>query len=201
MYEIQVRIKGTAPLLQNRFTPDALNNLMQGAKKKTGVIDYSAEWLKGMYASSEGYLFQPATHLEGALVEAAKAFKIKGSGNKTWKSVIRAYCYVKPDEIIHLRDGKPVTVPDASLEGNPTEYLKVNIQRVKVRSAAVARSRLEIAEGWQLNFTIEVIDDQVRPVIVQEILSEAGCAVGIGDYRPRYGRFDIIQFEVQSKED
>lgn len=199
MYVIHVQIIGTASLLQNRFAPDLLNNLMQGAKKQTGAIDYSQEWMNAMYVTSDGYLYQPATHLEGALVEAAKAFKIKGSGNKTWRSVIRAYCYVKPGQILHLRNGEVVKAPDAELLTNPSNYLSVNVQRVTVGRAAVARSRLEIAEGWQLNFTIEVIDEQVGPDVIREILAEAGRAVGIGDYRPRHGRFEIVTFDVQTK--
>lgn len=198
MYEIHVRIEGISSILQNRFAPAELNNLMQGTTKKTGAIDYSNEWIQGMYINDNGYLYQPASHLEAALVQAAKAFKIKGRGNKTWSSVIRAYCYVKPVELIHLRNGKPVEAPDNDLLQNPTKNLRVNIQRVKVGQAAIARSRLEINEGWELDFIVEIIDDQVTPDVIQEILIEAGRAVGIGDYRPKHGRFDIINFEVQS---
>jgi hypothetical protein len=148
-----------------------------------------------MYATAEGYLYQPATHLEGALVKAAATFKIKGGRGKTWKDPMRAYCYAFPEQILHLRDGQPVPVPPEDLLTHPTEYLSVSVMRVMVQRAAVARARLQIAAGWELAFRLEVHDPQVRAEVVEQILREAGRAVGIGDFRPRYGRFEVTQFE------
>jgi hypothetical protein len=198
MYEIDIMIQGIASILQHRFAPEQLNTLMQGANKKTGVVDYSKEWMKTMYVTSNGYLYQPANHIEGSLVEAAKRFTIKGSRGKTWREAIQAYCYVKPEKVIHLRNGEEVKAPAEELLINPTEFLAVNTQRVKVQRAAVARSRLEIAAGWQLAFTLEIVDEQARPDVIEAILREAGRAVGIGDFRPRYGRFELVTFEVRN---
>lgn len=196
MYQINASIEGTAGLLQHAFGTAALGDIQQGASKRTGSPDYSLEWLATMYVDRNGYLVQPASHIEGALVRAAASFKQKGKGGKTWKDAIKAYCYVLPDEITHYRNGQPVKAPGAELLEAPTEYLSVSIMRVKVQRAAVARSRLLIAPGWQLNFCIEVHDEQARPDVVQAVLEESGRAVGIGDYRPRYGRFTVGKFEV-----
>lgn len=197
MYVANVVIEGTAPLLQHSFTKNSLAILMEGSKKQTGAQDYSLEWLTTMYLTTSGYLCQPAAHIEGAMVKAATSFKVKGARGKTWKDAIRAYCYVSPDEIPHIRNGEYVPAPGVELMSAPTEYLSVNVMRVVVQRSAVARARLLIQPGWQLGFTVEVQDDQVRPEVVQEILTEAGRAVGIGDFRPRYGRFKIAAFAVQ----
>jgi hypothetical protein len=197
MYRVNCRVRGVAPLLQHAFGAASLSTLMDGAKKQTGVTDYSLEWMATMYVNRDGLLVQPAAHLEGALVKAAASFKIKGRAGKTWKDPIKAYCYVSPDEIPHIWNGQYVLAPDASLIENPTENLSVSIMRVKVQQSAVARSRLQLAAGWELAFAIEVHDDQVQPNVAEEILREAGRAVGIGDYRPRYGRFEVVTFDVQ----
>ncbi len=197
MYEVQVKIQGTAPLLQHKFGADIMEAMMQGSRKNTGSPDWSAEWMGTMYADKAGYLYQPATHIEGALVKAATSFKIKGQKSKTWKDPIKAYVYVSPDNIPHLFNGEPVKAPNADLVLNPTENLSVSIMRAVVQRAAIARSRLMIAIGWELAFTIQVVDDQVRAEVLREILEEAGRAVGIGDYRPRYGRFQVVTFEVK----
>jgi hypothetical protein len=196
MYTTQVRIRGTVPLLQHRFAPEQLGSLMQRATRPPGATDYSSEWSEGMYATADGHLHQPATHLEGALVKAAATFKIKGGGGKTWKDPIRAYCYVLPEQILHLRDHQPVKAPSDDLLTYPTDYLSVSMMRVIVQRSAVARARLQIAAGWELAFALEVYDPQVSAEVVEQILREAGRAVGIGDFRPRYGRFEVIQFEV-----
>lgn len=197
MYIVNVVIEGTAPLLQHSFTKNHLASLMEGAKKQTGATDYSAEWFTTMYVTTSGYLCQPAAHIEGAMVKAAASFKVKGANRKTWKDAIRAYCYVSPDEIVHQRAGEYVPAPPLELATNPTETLSVSVMRVVVQRSAVARARLLIAPGWQLAFSIEVQDEQCRPEVVQEILTEAGRAVGIGDFRPRYGRFQVTHFRLQ----
>src|SRR4051812_31839933 len=104
MYTLNVSIRGIAPLLQHRFAPAQLDTLMQGAARRTGATDYSQEWLESMYVTDDGNLFQPATHLEGALVKAASLFKIKGARGKTWKDAVRAYCYVQPEQILLRHD-------------------------------------------------------------------------------------------------
>lgn len=194
MYKIEALIEGVTPLLQHAFTPNHLATLVENAKKRTGVQDYSLEWMTTMYIDRQGWLVQPASHIEGAMVKAAASFKMKGRGSKTWKDPIKAYCYVTPDNIPHIYNGDCIKAPDETLIDNPTDHLSVNVMRVKVQRAAVARSRLEVAPGWQLRFGIEVHDEQVRADVVREVLDEAGRAVGIGDYRPRYGRFQVLEF-------
>lgn len=52
-------------------------------------------------------------------------------------------------------------------------------------------------DDWELDFEIHVLDEQIKPDVVNGILTDAGQYVGIGDYRPKYGRFMITKFEVQ----
>lgn len=197
MYKVDVTIEGTTGLLQHGFTQNHLATMMEGSRKQTGSPDYSLEWLTTMYVDRNGTLVQPANHIEGAMIRAAASFKVKGRQGKTWKDPIKAYCYVTPDEVPHIRDGQYVPAPGPELLDNPTPHLCVSVMRVVVQRSAVARSRLLIAPGWQLAFVLEVHDEQVRPDVAQEILAEAGRAVGIGDYRPRYGRFAVTRFDVQ----
>lgn len=196
MYKVNATVRGTAPLLQHRFGAVALDSIQQGASKRTGAPDYALEWMGTMYVNQDGHLFQPAAHIEGAMVRAASSFKVKGARGKTWKDPIRAYAYVTPDEILHLERGKPIVAPGPELLEKPRGLLSVSVMRVKVQRAAVARSRLMLNAGWMLNFNIEVHDEQVRPDVLREILEEAGRAVGIGDFRPRYGRFDVVDFKL-----
>jgi hypothetical protein len=192
-YKVQCSIQGTAGILQHAFGATQLRSLQAMTKK--GRDDYTYEWMDTMYIDSTGYLVQPATHIEGALIKAAVQFKWQG--RKTYKDLMRAYVFCQPDEIRHIHNGEHVIGPDESLLEEPTENLSVSIMRVVVQRSAVARSRLLIAPGWQLDFTLDVIDNRIQPSKLQDILEEAGRAVGIGDFRPRYGRFVIRSFEVE----
>jgi hypothetical protein len=194
-YKVSVSIEGVAGILQHAFGQAQLNTLRTPAKKRTGKQDYSLEWMDTMYLNHEGLVCQPASHIEGAMTKAAASFKM--SGRKTWKDAVRGYCFVEPDMIPHRYNGGFVEAPDETLIENPTDNLSVSIMRVVVQRAAVARSRLLIAPGWKLDFKINVVDDQLPPDVLVQILEEAGRAVGIGDYRPRYGRFQVVKFEVE----
>jgi hypothetical protein len=195
MYKVNTAIQGVSPILQHKFGDATLDTLGENAKRRTAKADYSLEWMATMYVSSNGLLFQPAAHIEAAMVRAATNFIIKG--RKTFKDAFKGFVYVTPDEIPHLWNGQPVTAPDESLLIEPTENLSVSIMRVVVNRAAVARSRLQVEIGWQLAFTIEVHDDSIAPETLRVVLEEAGRAFGIGDNRPRYGRFEIVQFAPQ----
>lgn len=197
MYQIQTTIIGSAPLLQHRFALDTLQSLREGANRRTGSVDYHYEWLATMYVH-DGTLVQPASHIEGALARAAAGFRVKGGRGRTYRDLIRAYVLVSPDAIRHYWEGQPLAAPGPELLTAPTPALCVNLQRVLVGRAAVARARLQINAGWQLTFTLTVNDDQIRPEVVHTILVEGGRAVGIGDYRPRYGRFEVSAFQVSS---
>ena len=64
MYKVNVRIKGTAPLLQHKFPLKTLDALQQGATKRTASPDYSLEWMDTItllkacesFESSEGQM-------------------------------------------------------------------------------------------------------------------------------------------------
>ena len=49
-------------------------------------------------------------------------------------------------------------------------------------------------DDWSLTFTLTCIEDQVDAEALKMILDYAGRAVGIGDYRPRFGGFAVTQF-------
>ncbi len=58
------------------------------------------------------------------------------------------------------------------------------------------RVRPTFKPGWKLDFEITVLDDQILHNVLNEVLSLAGRTVGVGDFRPRFGRFMVTRFEV-----
>jgi hypothetical protein len=199
-YMAEVSIVGTAALLQHKYELPSVAE-MSDTKRKSGKEDYRFEWLRTMYANRDGLLYQPAIHIEGALTKSAKSFKIEGGRGKTYGDLVKAYVYCRPDEILYVDPdtGDYLQAPDESLLENPTEVMQVNMMRVRVQSAAVARLRLMLNPGWNLRFSMEVIDEQLPPASLVKILDWAGRTVGIGDFRPRYGRFDVVGFVVDGK--
>lgn len=194
MYKLDVEIKGVSPLLQHKYT-EAASEGPDVPTKEIGTPDWSIEWYTHMFTEGD-YLVQPARHIEGALIKAAALFRIKGQGKKTWKDTVNAYVRVSPENIIHHFEGEPVKRPSINLNGDASQHLSVDSRRAKVGRAAILRHRLMVGEGWVLPFTVEVLDDQMRQEVLREIFDEAGRSKGISDHRPRYGRFQVVRFDL-----
>jgi hypothetical protein len=190
MYTIDVRVKGVAPLMQHRFPMPELKELSKGGHQSSGAKDYTEEWRDYFYSNGDNEIYQPAVHFEGSMVKAAVNFKIQGKRGKTYKDLFKAAVFVTPEFIPH-----DMQVPE-ELDTDADKPLYLDVRPVVINRARVVRIRPTFAPGWELEFEIEVLDDQIQPDLVQDILVFAGKTVGIGDYRPRFGRFNVTHFEV-----
>lgn len=191
MYTISVKVHGTAPLMQHRYPVPDLKSMTKGGRLQTGAIDYTQEWRAYIYANSDG-IYQPAAHFDGAMVKAAVNYKISGKRGKTYKDLFKATVFVTPEEIPFS-----MPIPD-ELDTDADKPLYLDMRPVVVNRSRVVRIRPTFSPGWELEFTIEVIDDSIAPELVQDILVLAGKTCGIGDFRPKFGRFSVIKFEVQN---
>ncbi len=176
--------------MQHRFPipPDVLSP--KGGKRSSGAIDYSQEWREYLYATPQGEIYQPSSHFEGALVKAAAQFKVTGKRGKSYKDLFNANVIVSPDAILH-----GVNVPE-ELDADADKVLYLDVRPVIVNRARVIRLRPTFKPGWKLDFEIQVIDDQLPAEILNDCLVLAGKTVGIGDYRPKFGRFLVSKFDV-----
>jgi hypothetical protein len=189
MYTVEVTIRGIAPLMQHRYPLPDLSQLSKGGKKSTGAKDYSDEWRSYLYTAN-GQVVQPSCHIEGALVKAAAGFKITGKRGKSYKDLFSANVIIDPVEIPH-----GIPAPD-ELDCDADKPLYIDMRPVIVNRARVVRLRPTLKPGWQLSFTINVTDDELPYEILSDVLTLAGKTVGIGDYRPKFGRFMVTKFEL-----
>lgn len=60
---------------------------------------------------------------------------------------------------------------------------------VAVQKARIIRIRPMIPTGWSLTFEVEFDDTIVNPKSLLKAMTDAGSLVGIGDWRPKFGRF------------
>ena len=167
--KINVKIKGTAPLLLHKF---ATEEKTSSRAKKVYVPEEEAE--KACYRNEQGQVFIPSTHFKGAMIKSAVDFKFQGK--KTYKEYIKSGIFIEENEIILT----------------PQEYTISNMPVVIARSR-IMRSRPEFKK-WECEFTMEIADEALDFRIVKEILEMAGKYKGVGDFRPEYGRFEVVGF-------
>lgn len=190
MYQVHAVVEGTSPLLQHRYPMPDFASLSKGGKKSTGAKDYSEEWKDSLYVTKDGQIYQPASHFELSMTKAAAGFKVAGKRGKSYKDLVAANMFIDPQEILF-----GIQAP-TELDLDADKQLYLDFRPVVIQRARVTRLRPAFKAGWRLDFTINVIDDELPSDILQDILVLAGKAVGVGDYRPKFGRFAVQHFEV-----
>lgn len=179
MKKFEVEIEGISPLLQARHpTPTELEQITKreaSSKKSKKLTDKEQYDMHAFKVKSKYY--QPAEMIEAAMTKAAANFKLEGK--KSYKDVIKGGLLIEPVNIIHKIQK---FVSDGDWGKNPTTRGAVWIVRPR-------------ADKWQLVFTINLLqDERVESNTLRQILEYAGLYVGIGAWRPKFGRFKIIKF-------
>lgn len=181
MKKIQVELTGITPLLHNK--PEEYGFDEQWVEKKAST-DYEKEALKKLYVDSNGKIYQPATHIDRALIESGKKIKVKGQGKATYSKLFGSMVAVEEFEIVH------------KIQKYEIHKSLVVIPSTKGR---VMRYRPMFKE-WKLEFHI-TFEDEIPAEVVKEALEIAGKYVGIGDWRPekkgKFGKFQVTKFEEQ----
>ncbi len=167
---VDVTVKGIRPLLQNQFTPE------DSRKKGAPIYDDQEEASRRLICDEAGALCQPASHFEAALIAAGANYKLRG--RKSYKDAIRAGVVVFPELIPHLVQG-----------------WRIDKRTVVLNKCRVMRCRPCLDE-WELRFSIGIRDEAITPLTLKDILMSAGNFHGIGDYRPKFGLFEVIGFDV-----
>jgi hypothetical protein len=179
MKKVNVEIKGVAPLLQHRFPIEEHGENV--SKQKNKVYNPKEEAEKSMYKNGKG-VYQPSEHIFGALVKAGVYFKYEGK--KTYKDIIKAGIIIEPNEIPLLNENKKYN-----------KYDEIDARPVVVNRARVVRWRPKF-NNWKLKFKITILNkDEISVEVLKEILEYSG-KLGLGDYRPRFGRYMVTNFKI-----
>lgn len=186
MKTIKVKLTGKCPLLMHsdRFA-NPLDPLTKAhkelTKKRTKTDDdhiaiAKSEFIGGCYWNKEAGFHIPAVNLDSCLVAASKLQKL-GTKFKQGVMVI--------DNELPL-EGIKAKSPEALWE----DVEHRDCRGVKVGTAKVMRYR-PIFRKWATTATVAFDDAVVNLEDVKKALLDAGSLIGLGDYRPRMGRFNV----------
>lgn len=185
--ELKCRIRGLQPMLQhNGQLADPMNKWAKAIKaesskrKKTDETHEELsrlEFMGSLYLDQKNEPCVPGENIEAMLLSAAKKRK-EGTLCKTGIMVTGDF----PLQYSGPRN------PDALWEAQKFTFRIA----ARVNAAKVMRTR-PIFRAWALDFTIHVDPDIVDQSIVEEWLDIAASQVGLSDWRPRFGRFEVIR--------
>lgn len=187
MKVIESTIRGTAPLLMHNGQlanplAEATKTLKKYTSKRSKTDeDYmdvaKAEFFGSLYLNADGRVIMPADNFARMFYDAGKRFKL-GTKTKEGLFVVEdaLLAYEGPAEAVALWE-------DANFRHMAT---------VVVNRARVSRTR-PVFHEWALTFEATVDTDILNPEQYDQILAAAGAYVGLGDWRPRYGRFEVVE--------
>ena len=135
------------------------------------------EFLGSLYTTDKGILILPSDVWEGALVNGAKK-------NRQGQQA-KAGIFVN-------NDPEPVLEYKGPKKGEELWKNKkfVNQTPVKVQRATIIRTR-PIFDEWSCKVHVKYNEKIINKETVIEIAEIAGEQVGVGDWRPKYGRFSV----------
>lgn len=183
------RLESSAPLIMhNGQTADPTNKWAKAiklisAKRKKTDADYEEmarlEFLAGLYMGADGPVI-PSHMLEGMLIKAAMKF------NEGPVARSAVFC---PDHARLEYEG-----PRGADELWADERFRFSMI-VRVQQSRIARMRPSFSK-WAATVTFQVEPTLVNPNRIEEWLVVGGTQIGIGDWRPRYGRFGVERIAV-----
>ena len=173
--KVKVTIEGIAPLLMHRYPIEEAGEI----KRKGEIPSHEEECERALYKNEEGCYF-PSSWINAMLVQAGSKFR---KGRTTYRDIMKTVI-VEPDEIPLLKkDGKRYETYDEKL------VVPVVVQRQRI---VRARPRFN---NWKASFEIEFDEKLVKPEDMKAIFNLGGSTIGIGDWRPKYGRFEVVEFK------
>lgn len=180
-----VTIKGMDGILFNKI-PD-LSIPKSKSKKQTQEdrLAYEKEhWKEKAYFDAQGGLFVPGENIHECLKEGCAYWgqKIPGAGNKTFTDLVKSACIVE-------------SMPLGATEKDLIEYGKVVNGTPTLRTPSKVYKIRPLLRPWGGQFKLHVFDGRLDEAILKTIISYAGLFRGLCDWRPTFGRFELVSIE------
>ena len=187
LQEMEVNIKGVSQLLiHNGQTANPLNKFARQLKAVSGKRNKTdedveamakIEFMAGWYLGEKGEYTLPAHNIEAVMLEGAKK-------NKNGR-LVQGGVFVESDPVL-VFPGSDKTPEQLWERGENALMVSVRVQRNRVM-----RTRPIVPAGWTSKIVVKYDPTVIEEPAIRQAFSVAGRERGIGDWRPKYGRFVV----------
>ena len=180
-YRASVTISGHADILFHRWNNESIAEKASAAKGSAAKKSDNVE--SYVWRNEEGMICLPGEYLRGSVVMAAKFHQDPRSPRKSAMDLFKA-------GVVSLTDLASLGAKDWDYEDK---------RRVVIQRSGITRVRPAMRKGWKATIELMITTPEyINPEFLQQVITKAGLLVGVGDFRPTYGRFGITNFEVLS---
>lgn len=187
MKQHKYTISGITPLLtHNERLANSFDEFTRaikaiaGKRKKTedDLMEMARlEWHGGLYYDADTGPYIPGYNMLAAIFTAGKVHKLG--------TAIKRAAVVLEDKLPIEYSGPR----DADALFSDKRF--VDMRSVKVGTSKVTRCRPRFSD-WRLHFTVAYDESVLQPSDIDMVLRTCGTMTGLGDYRPRFGRFEVL---------
>lgn len=176
MYTISGRIQGVAPILFHRLEEGVLEGPSKGNMSHDERI---AEAMRLSYSDAHG-LYVPPGNFKRCLLDGSTKAKIK-EGKASATPYFQATVFVQGN--LYFGKDSPDFIHEETGRRPPKTGGRIIVRRPALDT------------GWELPFSLVVVDDRRKQQDIRRALEEAGLLVGLCDHRPEYGRFIVTDWQ------
>lgn len=173
------------PLLLNTMTIESLNPQNRPARGQAN--EYERENWRRRMTVCNGRVAFPSEYIEAMLVGAASQLgeRIPGQGRSTYARLFKSSVFADCDLISTNVEATSIQPFIKAVASNPSQK----------NSGRVLRYRPILPE-WEASFRLHVTNPLLTPEVFKRTLTYGGRYVGIGDWRPKFGRIAFTVKEV-----
>jgi hypothetical protein len=178
-YAVEVEVIGTSPYLYHRWSVDGVEAKSKAAKGSKAKKEDDLE--SYVYRDESGDLCIPSEYFRMSCIHAAKYKQDPRSPRKSAMDLFKA-------GLVCLTDLNTVGKRDWDF---------VDRRRVMIQRNGITRHRPALNQGWKVKLVFQVLTPEyISKELLNEVVQSAGRLVGVGDFRPTFGRFQVTKFEV-----
>jgi len=167
--------------LVEKATPDKrlklLHEMAKGskAKKEDDLESY-------VYRTAGGNLALPSEYFRMSAINAAKFKQDPRSPRKSAMDLFKAGIVIL-DELCDL---------------GVKDWDYIDRRRVMIQRNGITRCRPALQSGWKCKLDLQVLlPEYISPALLNEAIQASGRLIGVGDFRPTFGRFQVTSFKIK----
>lgn len=180
-YSVRIELTGNCAILFHRWDCESVE---AKSKSKKGSNEKKTDNVESyIYRDDDGHVCLPGEYLRMAMVYAAKFKQDPRSPRKSAFDLFKA--------------GIVPLTSLAKINGGVGTWDFIDQRRVVIQRNAITRMRPGFLKGWKAVIDISIITPEyIDFQFFYEVLQMSGRLIGLADFRPTYGRFDVTECKI-----
>jgi len=179
-YIVEAVVEGTSSLLMHAWNTEEIEEKQRSKKgsqaRKTDDLE------SYVYRNDDGEISLRGEGFRMGVINAAKFQRDPRSSRKTAADLYKA--------------GVVVLEEFCSLGVKEWEFVAAH--RARIQMSHITRRRPGFNAGWRTTVTFNILlAEYIDPQTFLSVLNDAGKFYGVGDFRPTYGRFQVVDYRVK----